>query len=127
MRGATDARETLGAQQLKTQYGSTRIRDKQQEMVRIARDLVGITSEIITEEFDKETMIAMSQTQIPTKEMQEAQAQQISSRCRTSRWRCRRCRKQMQPEQIQQRPSRRRRSVDARRDDQPGRTRSTRS
>ena len=42
MRGATDPNETLGAQQLKTQYGSTRIRDKQQEMVRLARDLVEI-------------------------------------------------------------------------------------
>ena len=66
MRGATDARETLGAQQLKTQFGSTRIRDKQQELVRIARDLVGITAEIITEEFDAVTMIEMSQTQLPT-------------------------------------------------------------
>ena len=52
MRGATDPQETLGAQQLKTQYGSTRIRDKQQEMVRLARDLVEIATEIITEKFD---------------------------------------------------------------------------
>ena len=43
MRGATDPSETLGAQQLKTQNGSTRTRDKQQELVRIARDLVEIT------------------------------------------------------------------------------------
>ena len=49
MRGATDPQETLGAQQLKTQYGSTRIRDKQQELVRLARDLVEITTEIICE------------------------------------------------------------------------------
>jgi len=77
MRGATDARETLGAQQLKTQYGSTRIRDKQQELVRIAKDLVGISSEIITEVFDETTMIEMSQTQIPTKKMQEKQIRDI--------------------------------------------------
>ncbi len=77
MRGATDPSETLGAQQLKTQYGSTRIRDKQQEMVRIARDLVEITSEIITERFDPSTLIEMSQTQLPTKEMQQRRAQQI--------------------------------------------------
>ena len=44
MRGATDPNETLGAQQLKTQYGSTRIRDKQQELVRLARDLVEIST-----------------------------------------------------------------------------------
>ena len=66
MRGDTDPNETLGAQQLKTQYGSTRIRDKQQELARLARDLVEITSEIITEKFKPATMIEMSQTQLPT-------------------------------------------------------------
>ena len=74
MRGATDPNETLGAQQLKTQYGSTRIRDKQQELVRLARDLVEITSEIITEKFDDATIIEMSQTQLPTEQMQQQQA-----------------------------------------------------
>jgi hypothetical protein len=77
MRGATDPNETLGAQQLKTQYGSTRIRDKQQEMVRLARDLVEITSEIITEKFDDVTIIEMSQTQLPTREMQQQKMAQI--------------------------------------------------
>ena len=85
MRGATDARETLGAQQLKTQYGSTRIRDKQQELVRIARDLVGITSEIITEVFDEETMIGMSQTQVPTLKMQEKQIRDIQQQMLTQK------------------------------------------
>ena len=77
MRGSTDARETLGAQQLKTQFGSTRIRDRQQELVRIARDMVVITSEIITEVFDPVTMIEMSQTQLPTQEMQQQQLMQL--------------------------------------------------
>lgn len=69
MRGSTSPEETLGAQQLKSQYGSTRIRDKQQEMVRLARDIVEITSEIITEKFSKVTIIQMSQTQLPTDAM----------------------------------------------------------
>jgi hypothetical protein len=77
MRGATDPNETLGAQQLKTQYGSTRIRDKQQEMVRLARDLVEITSEIIAEEFQDKTIVEMSQTQLPTIQMQKQKMQQI--------------------------------------------------
>jgi len=77
MRGATDPSETLGAQQLKTQYGSTRIRDKQQEMVRVARDLVEITSEIITERFNPKTLIEMSQTQLPTQDMQKRKAEQL--------------------------------------------------
>ncbi len=82
MRGATDARETLGAQELKTQYGSTRIRDKQEALVRIARDLVRITAEIITENFDEVTIIEMSQTQLPTKKMQEKQARELSMQIR---------------------------------------------
>ena len=77
MRGATDPDETLGAQRLKSQYGSTRIRDKQQELVRLARDLVEITLEIITEQFDEVTMIEMSQTQLPTMQMVEGQIEQI--------------------------------------------------
>src|SRR4029079_4085525 len=68
MRGDTDPNETLGAQKLKNQYGTTRVRDKQQEMVRVARDLVEISSEIITEKFSDVTMIEMSQTQLPTTE-----------------------------------------------------------
>jgi hypothetical protein len=77
MRGATDPSETLGAQQMKSQYGSTRIRDKQEEIVRLARDLVEITTEIITEKFKKTTIIEMSQTQLPTMAMQKKQVADI--------------------------------------------------
>jgi len=66
-----------GAQQLKAQYGSVRIRDKQQELVRFARDLVEISSEIITEKFKPATIIEMSQTQLPTKAMKQQQMQQL--------------------------------------------------
>jgi hypothetical protein len=45
--------------------------------VRLARDLVEITLEIITEQFDEVTMIEMSQTQLPTREMQQQAGQQI--------------------------------------------------
>jgi hypothetical protein len=66
MRGATDANETLGAQQLKSQYGSVRIRDKIAEMVRFARDLVRISAEIMAENFSPKTLLDMSQLEIPT-------------------------------------------------------------
>jgi hypothetical protein len=79
MRGSTDPQETLGAQQLKTQYGSSRIRDKQAEIVRIARDLVEISSEIITEKFDPVTIIEMSQTQLPTRAMLQQQIAAIQA------------------------------------------------
>ena len=66
MRGATDANETLGAQQLKSQYGSVRIRDKIAELVRFARDLVRISAEIMAENFSSKTLLDMSQLEIPT-------------------------------------------------------------
>lgn len=61
MRGSTEASETLGAQQLKSQYGSIRVRDRQQELVRIARDITRIEAEIMAENFSPETLMAMSQ------------------------------------------------------------------
>jgi hypothetical protein len=66
MRGATDANETLGAQELKSQYGSVRIKDRQQELVRFARDLVRISAEIMAENFSSDTLLEMSQLDIET-------------------------------------------------------------
>jgi len=67
MRGSTDPDETLGAQKMKMQSGAVRIRDKQGEMARIAKDCVQIAIEIITEKFEDETILAMSQMQLPRK------------------------------------------------------------
>lgn len=67
MRGATEAEETLGAQQLKAQYGSVRVRCKIDELQRIAADMVKIASEIIAEEFDGETLLEMAQMDLPTR------------------------------------------------------------
>lgn len=66
MRGSTEKDETLGAQQLKAQFGSVRIRDKQAELVRIARDCVRIAAEIMAENFNSKTLLEMSQMEIPT-------------------------------------------------------------
>lgn len=65
-RGETDPNETLGAQQLKQMNGAVRIRDKQSELVRFARDLVRISAEIMAENFDDQTLLDMSQMEIPT-------------------------------------------------------------
>lgn len=56
MRGASEASETLGAQQIKAQWGSVRVRDKQGEMVRVARDVCRMVAEVICELFDPETI-----------------------------------------------------------------------
>lgn len=78
MRGATDPNETLGAQQLKSQYGSVRVQDRQNELVRLARDATRMAGEIMAENFSPETLLAMSQIDdLPTKEKIENRAAQI--------------------------------------------------
>lgn len=66
MRGSTVASETLGAQELKSQYGSIRIRDRQNELVRIARDITVIAAEIMAENFEGKTLLDMSQMDVPS-------------------------------------------------------------
>lgn len=77
MRGSTVASETLGAQELKSQYGSIRIRDKQAELVRMARDLVRISAEIMAENFQPDTLMAMSQIELQTDADVQKKAQGI--------------------------------------------------
>ncbi|MDZ7906532.1 MAG: hypothetical protein U5N55_12730 [Cypionkella sp.] len=72
MRGSTVASETLGAQQLKQQNGSYRVRDKQNELVRVARDLVRIGAEIMCSEFSRKTLEEMAQMDLPTDAEQKA-------------------------------------------------------
>jgi len=83
MRGQTEASETLGAQQLKSQYGSIRIKDRQGEMVSLADSALNIAGEIMAENFAPETLLAMSQTELPKQadilaEHQQAMMQEIA-------------------------------------------------
>lgn len=65
MRGATDAGETLGAQQLKSQFGSVRVREKIDELQRVARDMARITAEVIAEKFTADDIQRMAQMTLP--------------------------------------------------------------
>jgi hypothetical protein len=76
MRGETDASETLGAQQLKSQYGSIRIKDRQNEMVRLCDAILNLAGEIMSENFAPQTMISLSQTDLPKQADVLAQHQQ---------------------------------------------------
>jgi hypothetical protein len=82
MRGATEASETATAQQLKSQYGSVRIKDRQAELVRFARDLVRISAEIMAENFSSKTMLEMSQLDIPTDAEIKEQIQPLEAQVR---------------------------------------------
>ena len=79
MRGATQAEETLGAQQLKQQNGSYRVRDKQNELVRVARDLVRIGAEIMSTEFSDDMLIEMAQMDLPTNAEAKAQVKHMTA------------------------------------------------
>jgi hypothetical protein len=77
MRGSTEASETATAQQIKAQYGSVRIRDKQAEMARVARDLVSIVAEIQAENYSVDHLIEMAQLEVPTDADVRRQVKQI--------------------------------------------------
>jgi hypothetical protein len=78
MRGATEPQETATAQELKSQYGSVRIRERQIELVRFARDLVRIAGEIMAENFTPETFTTITQLSLPTAAAIQEQAQLLT-------------------------------------------------
>lgn len=82
MRGATESNETLGAQQLKSQYGSVRVKEKVQEIQRIAADVTKIACEIIAENFTKDTILEISQMEVPSKSDIDKQIKAIESNAR---------------------------------------------
>ncbi len=63
-RGSTDPRETLGAQHLKAQFGTLRLKPRQEEVQRFIRDLFRLFAEVIGEEFSPETLIRMAGTDV---------------------------------------------------------------
>lgn len=67
MRGATEAEETFGAQQIKRESGAVRVRGKVNELARFARDLACIAAEIMAEEFSQQTLEDWSQMTLPAK------------------------------------------------------------
>jgi len=76
MRGVTEASETLGAQNLKAQFGSIRVREKQNELVRVALDVLRIKAEIYAETYELRDLMIMAGMQFPTQmQVQQAVAQ----------------------------------------------------
>lgn len=60
LRGQTDPVETLGAQELKAQTGSRRLRNTKDELARFCRDVARLNAEIIAEKFEPETIAAIT-------------------------------------------------------------------
>jgi hypothetical protein len=60
LRGATNASETLGAQQLKANFGSLRLRATQGDVARFATDLFRIKAQIVCKFYPPELIVEMS-------------------------------------------------------------------
>jgi hypothetical protein len=76
-RGATNPNETLGAQKLKADFGNQRISGLKLEVERYVRDLMRMMGEIVADKFSPDTLLRMSQMQIPTNQQIDAKAQQM--------------------------------------------------
>lgn len=61
MRGASDANETLGAQQIKAQWGSLRVTDVQRDIQRFVRDIMRLKAEVIASKFNEQTLGLLNQ------------------------------------------------------------------
>lgn len=77
LRGETMASETATAQQIKQQWGSLRIQNKQVEVQRYARDLFRLKAEIIANKFQWETIGLMTGLDFPPAQVKQ-QAQMIA-------------------------------------------------
>jgi hypothetical protein len=72
LRGSTDPGETLGAQQLKAQWGSLRIQRRQSEVARFARELFELKAEIIATKFPWTLLAKMTGIELPSQEQKQA-------------------------------------------------------
>jgi hypothetical protein len=60
MRGTTDERETLGGQRLKSNASGTRLKHRQNEIARLARDTLRIMADIMCQHFSAQSLIEVS-------------------------------------------------------------------
>jgi hypothetical protein len=77
VRGDSEASETATAQRIKSQWGSIRIRDRQAEISRFARDITRLAGEIICNLFQPETLMIMSGVKLLTTQEKQQVAQQF--------------------------------------------------
>jgi hypothetical protein len=76
MRGATDSQETFGAQKIKAQWGTQRLKKMQAEFQRYVRDVIRLKCQIIANRFQLQTIKDMTGMQLLNTEAQKQQIQQ---------------------------------------------------
>jgi hypothetical protein len=77
VRGDTDPNETMGAQQLKSNYASIRLQRMQKEVQRYVRDLIRLASDVMCEKFGAETFAQMTALNFPTAEQKQQMQMQF--------------------------------------------------
>jgi len=70
MRGSSDPNETLGAQQLKAQFGSSRLKRRQRAVQKWIRDIYKLKAEIMAEHFEPQVLQEMTAIQVTPEVMQ---------------------------------------------------------
>lgn len=79
MRGNSDPNETLGAQQLKAQFGSSRLKRRQRAIQKWIRDIYKIKAEIIAEHFEPQVLQDMTGDEITPEIMQLLRSDKLRS------------------------------------------------
>lgn len=80
MRGASQASETLGAQEIKQAWGTMRLKRMQKEVQRFTRDCYRIQAELVIKKFSIDTLKKMTGVKLPMnadKQQAQAQVQQL--------------------------------------------------
>lgn len=78
LRGATKASETLGAQQIKSTWGSLRLKPKQAEVQRYARDIMRMMIEIAASKVSQETWAKVTGLPYFTDQQMQATQQMVA-------------------------------------------------
>lgn len=78
MRGSSQASETLGAQEIKNQWGTLRLKRMQKEVARFGRDSLRLYLEMVVTHVGPEVIRAMTGLPFPTKVEQEEMKQQYA-------------------------------------------------
>lgn len=82
-RGQSDSTETLGAQQLKANFGSQRLQRQQREVQRYIRDLIRLGVELIAENFSPQILTLMTGLEFPTAEQKQGAQMQLQIAAQT--------------------------------------------
>jgi hypothetical protein len=77
MRGQSDPNETLGAQEIKANFGTMRLQHGQRDVQRFCRDLMRIKAEIICSHFDPQNLALITGMKLPPREQVQMAQQQL--------------------------------------------------